>query len=139
MLRTGGGRYAGRRVERGLGQAQAEEAALGLSQQHGVERTRGFDRKVLEAVDFDRACQGLAGFEPEPVERGLRDFMRPQVAQDLGREHYALLVEQFVPFLHQPALVAQLEQRHPRCRDFADFRHVFRRPGDGRSAHWTSA
>jgi len=23
-------------------------------------------------VDFDRACQGLAGFEPEPVERGLR-------------------------------------------------------------------
>ena len=86
-------------------------------------------------MDFDRACQGLASLEPESVERRLRDFMRPQVAQDLGREHYTLLVEQLVPFLHQPALVAQFEQRHPRCRNFADVRHALRRPGDGRSAH----
>ena len=136
-----GGRrgHAGRHVERGLGQAQAEEAALGLSQQHGVEQARRLDREVLEAVAFDRARQCRACLEPEPVERRLRDFMRPQVTQDLGREHHALFVEQLVPFLHQPALVAQLEQRNPRCRNFADVRHALLRPGGGRSVHSTSA
>ena len=90
-------------------------------------------------MDFDRTRQRLAGLEPEPVERRLRSFVRTQVTQDLGGEHDAFFVEQFVPFLHQPALVAQLEQRHPRCRNFADFRHALLRAGAGRSVRSTGA